>query len=188
MGYEPSASYLPGRPMSSTHPGSESCRIKSKQLLRWPAEQVSGCHLGLRLAAAPKSLSGPTGNGRIFGRPGTVQSWSVHTERTIDRGTQRLLLCAEQRDGWFCLRGYGAYQHCLHEASKDDSDDAFSLFVSRSSRLPFFTNFPLSVLLEERNIINEIWDIIHAHNTKLHATQNINCTNIFDSFSFIDIH
>lgn len=97
MGCEPSASYLPGRPTSSTHPGSESCRIKSKQLLRWPAEQVSGCHLGLRLAAAPKSLGGPTGNGRILGRPGTVQSWSVHREDKRQRNTKTAAVCRAKR-------------------------------------------------------------------------------------------
>lgn len=38
------------------------------------SRQVNGCHAGRRRAAAPESLSGPTGDGRILGRPGTVQS------------------------------------------------------------------------------------------------------------------
>ncbi len=117
--------YLPGRPMRSTHPSSESHRIKSKQLLSWPAAGK------WTAAMLDGSLSGPTGDGRIWGRPGTVQSWSVHTK---DRATQKRLLCAEQRERLFCLLTGGV---CM-SFNRWQSDHAFSRFVSRSSHLPFF--------------------------------------------------
>ncbi len=105
--------YLPGRPMRSTHPSSECHRIKSKQLLSC-SRQVNGCHVG-RVPQRPYRRWQDLGS-----------SW--HSAVMISAHKS-----VEQRERLFCLLTGGVCSF-----NRWQSDHAFSLFVSRSSHLPFF--------------------------------------------------
>ncbi len=117
--------YLPGQPMRSTHPSSESHRIKSKQLLSWPAAgKWNGCHVG-RVPQRPYRRWQDLGSSWHGAVMISAHKRSSNTKR---------LLCVEQRERLFCLLTGGV---CM-SFNRWQSDHAFSLFASRSSHLPFF--------------------------------------------------